>query len=236
MLLNSQVERESRPLHPAARPDDRPRRGAAGADGAGRGGRRREVGGAAPLARQAHRPRARSTCWSTPDTAFLELDALAAWDVYDGQAPSAGIVTGIGDRRGPRVRGRRQRRDGEGRHLLPADGQEAPARAGGRRAEPAARASTSSTPAARSCRSRPRSSPTASTSAGSSTTRRACPRRASRRSRSVMGSCTAGGAYVPAMTRRDGDRPRHRDDLHRRPAAREGGDRPGRHRGGARRR
>src|SRR5260221_922305 len=31
-----------------------------------------------------------------PDTAFLELNALAAWDFYDGQAPSAGIVTGIG--------------------------------------------------------------------------------------------------------------------------------------------
>src|SRR5580765_4128214 len=31
-----------------------------------------------------------------PDTAFLELGALAAWDLYDGQAPSAGIVTGMG--------------------------------------------------------------------------------------------------------------------------------------------
>jgi acetyl-CoA carboxylase carboxyltransferase component len=31
-----------------------------------------------------------------PDTAFLELSPLAAWDVYDGQAPAAGIVTGIG--------------------------------------------------------------------------------------------------------------------------------------------
>ena len=31
-----------------------------------------------------------------PDTAFLELNALAAWDLYDGQAPSAGIVTGVG--------------------------------------------------------------------------------------------------------------------------------------------
>src|SRR5947209_10047806 len=31
-----------------------------------------------------------------PGAAFLELNALAAWDVYDGQAPSAGIVTGIG--------------------------------------------------------------------------------------------------------------------------------------------
>jgi acetyl-CoA carboxylase carboxyltransferase component len=31
-----------------------------------------------------------------PGTAFLELNALAAWELYDGQAPSAGIVTGIG--------------------------------------------------------------------------------------------------------------------------------------------
>ena len=29
-------------------------------------------------------------------SAFLELNGLAAWDVYEGQAPSAGIVTGIG--------------------------------------------------------------------------------------------------------------------------------------------
>src|SRR5881394_774685 len=31
-----------------------------------------------------------------PGAAFLELGALAAWDVYDGDAPSAGIVAGIG--------------------------------------------------------------------------------------------------------------------------------------------
>src|SRR5574340_1589693 len=31
-----------------------------------------------------------------PGTAFLELNALAAWELYEGQAPSAGIVTGIG--------------------------------------------------------------------------------------------------------------------------------------------
>src|SRR5579859_3114479 len=31
-----------------------------------------------------------------PGTAFLELNALAAWDMYDGGAPGAGIVTGIG--------------------------------------------------------------------------------------------------------------------------------------------
>ncbi len=31
-----------------------------------------------------------------PGTAFLELNALAAWELYDGDAPGAGIVTGIG--------------------------------------------------------------------------------------------------------------------------------------------
>ncbi|HUQ21597.1 MAG TPA: carboxyl transferase domain-containing protein, partial [Gaiellaceae bacterium] len=31
-----------------------------------------------------------------PGTAFLELNALAAWDLYEGSAPSAGIVTGMG--------------------------------------------------------------------------------------------------------------------------------------------
>ena len=31
-----------------------------------------------------------------PGAAFLELNALAAWELYDGDAPAAGIVTGIG--------------------------------------------------------------------------------------------------------------------------------------------
>src|SRR5579872_6066173 len=31
-----------------------------------------------------------------PDSSFLELNALAAWELYDDAAPSAGIVTGIG--------------------------------------------------------------------------------------------------------------------------------------------
>ncbi len=30
------------------------------------------------------------------DSPFLELSTLAAWDIYDNQAPSAGIITGIG--------------------------------------------------------------------------------------------------------------------------------------------
>lgn len=31
-----------------------------------------------------------------PGTTFMELSALAAWDLYDGQAPAAGIITGVG--------------------------------------------------------------------------------------------------------------------------------------------
>ncbi len=53
--------------------------------------------------------------------------------------------------------------------------------------------------AARSFPSRPRSSPTATTSAASSSTRRACRRMGIPQIAVVMGSCTAGGAYVPAM-------------------------------------
>ena len=52
----------------------------------------------------------------------------------------------------------------------------------------------------------------------------------------VLGSCTAGGAYVPAMSDETRDRARPGHDLPRRPAPREGGDRRGRHARGARRR
>ncbi|HET9125709.1 MAG TPA: carboxyl transferase domain-containing protein, partial [Solirubrobacteraceae bacterium] len=31
-----------------------------------------------------------------PDTPFLEFNPLAAWEMYDGDAPAAGIVTGVG--------------------------------------------------------------------------------------------------------------------------------------------
>ncbi len=57
-------------------------------------------GGEAALER--HRSRGKLTARERidrlvdPGTAFLELNALAAWDVYEGQAPAAGIVTGIG--------------------------------------------------------------------------------------------------------------------------------------------
>jgi len=58
--------------------------------------------GGGEKALQKHRSRGKLTARERidrlldPDTAFLELSALAAWELYDGQAPGAGIVTGIG--------------------------------------------------------------------------------------------------------------------------------------------
>ena len=57
-------------------------------------------GGEKSLAR--HRERGKLTARERidrlvdPGGSFLELSSLAAWDIYDGDAPGAGIVTGIG--------------------------------------------------------------------------------------------------------------------------------------------
>ena len=40
--------------------------------------------------------RERLTRLLDPSSPFLELSPLAAWDVYDGEAPGAGLVTGVG--------------------------------------------------------------------------------------------------------------------------------------------
>ncbi len=57
-------------------------------------------GGAAAVARHRKRQkllaRERIQILCDPDTPFLELSPLAAWDMYENEAPSAGIVTGIG--------------------------------------------------------------------------------------------------------------------------------------------
>ena len=73
-----------------------------------------------------------------PGSPFLELSPLAGDGMYDDAVPAAGIVTGVGRVERPRVRRRRQRRDGQGRHLLPDHGEEAPACPGDRAREPAA--------------------------------------------------------------------------------------------------
>jgi 3-methylcrotonyl-CoA carboxylase beta subunit len=62
--------------------------------------RLREGGGADKIARQhsqgklTARERVARLC--DPDSRFLEIGLLVAWDRYDGQAPAAGVVTGIG--------------------------------------------------------------------------------------------------------------------------------------------
>src|SRR4051794_35838950 len=64
----------------------------------------REGGGARAVERHRARgkllARERIDLLLDPDTAFLELSPLAAWGMYDGDAPSAGIVTGIGQVQG----------------------------------------------------------------------------------------------------------------------------------------
>jgi acetyl-CoA carboxylase carboxyltransferase component len=58
--------------------------------------------GGAPLAHERHRQqgklfvRERIDHLLDPGSPFLELSPLAAWDLYEGEAPSAGIVTGVG--------------------------------------------------------------------------------------------------------------------------------------------
>ena len=164
-----------------------------------------------------------------PGSPFLELSPLAATGMYDGRRAERRDRHRHRQGQRPRVRDRRQRRHREGRHLLPDDREEAPAGAGDRAGQPAAlplpRRLRRRLPAA--CRTR--CSRTGTTSAGSSSTRPTCRQRASRSSPAVMGSCTAGGAYVPAMSRRDGDRAQPGHDLPRRAAAGEGGHRRGRH-------
>src|SRR5919106_581981 len=60
------------------------------------------AGGGGPEAVERHRSRGKLLARERidrlidPGSAFLELNALAAYDLYDGEAPAAGIVTGVG--------------------------------------------------------------------------------------------------------------------------------------------
>ena len=131
-----------------------------------------------------------ASCWrasasrrcSIPARRFWSCRALAAQGVYGEDLPGAGLITGIGRVVGPRVHGGGERPDREGRHLLSAHREEAPARAGDRRRErvalhlPGGERRRLSAAAGRGV------SRTASTSAAYSSIRRGSRRRASRRS------------------------------------------------------
>ena len=120
--------------------------------------------------------------------------------MYDGAVPGAGHRHRDRPGRGPGMRHRRERRHRQGRHLLPDHGQEAPARAGDRPSEPAAVRLPGGFRRRIPARCRTRCSRTGSTSAASSTTRPRCRRAGIPQLAAVMGSCTAGGAYIPAMS------------------------------------
>ena len=150
--------------------------------------------------------------------------------------PGAGLITGIG-----RVTGREcvivaNDATVKGGTYFPAHGEEASARAGDRAREPAALHLSGRFRRRQPAAPGPRSSPTAIISAASSTTRPTCPPPASPQIAVVMGSCTAGGAYVPAMSDETHHRAQPGHHFSRRPAAGEGRDRRGGERGRARRR
>ncbi len=130
---------------------------------------------------------------------FLELSTLAAHGMYDDQAPGAGIITGIGRVNGREVMIVCNDATVKGGSYFPMT-----ARKHTRAQEIALRtdfrASTSSTRAAATCRCRTSCSRMSAALGRASTTRPTSRRRASRRSRRCSGSCTAGGAYVPAMS------------------------------------
>ena len=137
---------------------------------------------------------------------------------------------------GSRVHDRGQRRDREGRHVLPDHGEEAPARTRDCARRTGCRACIWSTPAARSCRARTRCSPTATTSAGSSSTRPNLSAQGIAADRRGAGLVHRGRRLRARDERRGRHRARPGHDLPRRAAAGEGRHRRGRHRRGTGRR
>ena len=115
-------------------------------------------------------PRERVDGLLDPGSPFLEIGQLAAFGMYDGEAPAAGMIAGIGRVSGQEcmivandatVKGGTYYPMTVKKHLR---AQEIALQNG-------CRASTWSIPAGPSCRARTRCFPTASTSAGSSSTR-----------------------------------------------------------------
>lgn len=126
-------------------------------------------------------PRDRVDALLDPGSPFLELAPLAADGLYDGAAPAAGVIAGIGRVSGREcvivandatVKGGTYYPMTVKKHLR---AQEVALE----NRLPCLYLVDSGAP---SCRCRTRSSPTANTSGGSSTTRPGCPARASRRS------------------------------------------------------
>ena len=201
----------------------------------GRARRRRQVARAPRGARQAAAARPRRRACSTRARRSSRSASSPRYGMYDGEAPAAGMITGIGRVQGAGMHDRRQRRDREGRHLLPDDGEEAPARAGDRAAEP---------PAVH-LPGRLRRRLPAAAGRGVPRSRALRPhllqpgqheRAGHPADRGGDGLVHGGRRLRAGDERRDGHRQQPGHDLPRRPAAGEGGDRRGRQRRGPRRR
>lgn len=126
-------------------------------------------------------PRDRVDALVDPSSPFLELSPLAAHGMYDDQAPGAGMITGVGRVAGREVVVVANDATVKGGTYYPMTVKKH------LRAQEVALHNRLPCvylvdSGARTCPSRTRCSPTASTSAASSTTRRRCPARASRRS------------------------------------------------------
>ena len=199
----------------------------------------RETG--APRALRASRARSRSAgaaearCSSATVSRCCSIRARRSWSCHrwrptrptTAMSPSAGLGHRHRRRQRPRGDDSRRRREREGRRMVSAVGQEDRARAGYRDREPAA-----GDPSVRQRRRLPaaavaRSFPTALRRAASSATSAMLSQMGVKQLALVFGHCTAGGAYIPALSRLQRHRARHRRGLPRRAAAGEGGDRRG---------
>lgn len=127
-------------------------------------------------------PRERIRALLDPGSAFLELSPLAAHGMYDGQAPCAGVITGIGRVSGTEVVIVANDATVKGGTYFPMTVKKH-LRAQEVALENALPCIYLVDSGAHSCRCRTRSSPTASISDASSTTRRGCRPGTSRRLR-----------------------------------------------------
>ena len=155
--------------------------------------------------------------------------------MYEGDVHGAGLVDGHRPHPRPRSDDHRQRSDDQGRRLLSDDGQEAPARAGDRGGEPSPLRLSGrfrrrqSAPSGRSL-SRPRAFRPHLLQSGAHVGG------GHRADRGRHGLLHRGRRLCPGDVGRDDHRREAGDDLSRRPAAGEGGDRRDGQRRGSRRR
>ena len=145
-------------------------------------------------------PRERLERLLDPGAPFLELSQLAAHGTLRRRGAGGRDHHRHRPRLGPRMRGRGQRRHGQGRHLLPDDGEEASAGAGGGAAEPAALHLPGRFSGGANLPNQDEVFPDKDDFGRIFYNQATMSAEGIPQIAVVMGSCTAGGAYVPAMS------------------------------------